>query len=76
MYLKALDTIRISSAGRGTLRADDEFEVSDHEGKLLVDRGLAVEVKSKAKPDSEAAEKAAPAPQNKAAPLPANKAKK
>lgn len=72
MHLKALDTIRVSSAGRGTLRPGDEFEVSDHEGKALVDRGLAEEVKGKPK----AEDKGAPAPENKAAGKPADKAKK
>lgn len=72
MFLKALDTIRVSSAGRGKLVAGDEFEVSDFEGKVLVDRGLAEEVKGKPK----AEEKAAPEPKNKAAPKPANKGKK
>lgn len=40
MKLIALDTVRISSAG-GRLEAGQEFEVSDHEGELLVARGIA-----------------------------------
>ena len=51
MQMKALDTIRISSAEpKGRQEPGDVFEINDHEGKELAKRGLAVEVKSKASP--------------------------
>lgn len=40
MKLIANDTVRISSAG-GRLEAGQEFEVSDHEAKELLRRGIA-----------------------------------
>jgi len=40
MKLIANDTVRISSAG-GRLEAGQEFEVSEHEAKELISRGIA-----------------------------------
>jgi len=80
MKLIALDTVRISSAG-GRLEAGQQFEVSDHEAKLLIDRGIAVKpgdyvgkakvkkTKAKAKASPDAAASAAQAPS--ADPVPA-----
>jgi hypothetical protein len=66
MKLKAKDTLHVSSAGPDTIRAGQQFEVSDSEGKELIDRGLATRV---AAPKA----KAASAPSNKMARAPANK---
>lgn len=71
MKVKALDTIRVSSAG-GRKEMDETFEVNDHEGKELVERGL-VEQVDEAKAATKPAKKAAKKPQNKAAPKPENK---
>lgn len=62
MKLKALDTLLVSSVKSDNLLAGEEFEVSDNEGRGLVERGYAVEVK------------AAKAHSNKMAKKPANKA--
>lgn len=70
MKLKALDTIRVSAAG-GRKEQGEEFEIEDSQGKQLVERGLAEEVKSKAPPAAKAKPKAA----NKAAKAPKNKAR-
>ena len=71
MKVKALDTIRVSSAG-GRKEMGETFEVSDHEGKELVERGLVEEVEGKTAA-KKPAKKAAKKPQNKAAPKSANK---
>ncbi|MBX7496768.1 hypothetical protein K3172_12955 [Qipengyuania sp. 6B39] len=63
MKVKALDTIRVSSAG-GRKEKGETFEVNDHEGKELVERGLVKKVP---------AEKAAPKPKAKVAKKPENK---
>lgn len=68
MKLKAKDTLHLSSVKAENIRPGEEFEVSDGEGKSLVDRGLATKVASP-KP---AAKKAA-APSNKKAAAPKNK---
>lgn len=61
MKLKANDTLFISSVSSDNILAGQEFEVSDLQGKSLIERGLAVKVK------------AARAPANKKAPDTANK---
>jgi hypothetical protein len=63
MKLKATDTIHVSSVQADNILAGEQFEVSDAEGKSLVDRGLAVEVKAAAK----AQNKMASSPSNKRA---------
>jgi hypothetical protein len=70
MKLKAIDTIRVSSAG-GRKEAGETFEVNDAEAAELVRRGLAVEVG--AENPLKAKTKAAPA--NKAARPSRNKGK-
>lgn len=62
MKLKANDTLFISSVKSENILPGEEFEVSDAEGKRLIDRGLAVKA---AKPPSN---KMKQAPANKAAP--------
>lgn len=62
MKLKANDTLHISAVKADNILPGETFEVSEAEGKSLVDRGLASEVK------------AAPKPANKMAKAPANKA--
>lgn len=64
MKLKANDTLFISSVGSENILPGAEFEVSDAEGKRLIDRGLATRVK------------AAPAVKNKMALKVANKSGK
>jgi len=44
MILKALDTLHISSVSSGNLLTGQTFELDDHFGKLLIERGLAAEV--------------------------------
>lgn len=44
MILKALDTLHISSVSSNNLLAGQTFELDDHFGKLLIERGLAAEV--------------------------------
>lgn len=65
MQVKALDTIRVSSAG-GRKEQGQVFEVSDYEGKELLARGLVVAV---------TIGEVAASPQGKAAPKPRRKAK-
>lgn len=66
MKLKAKDQLHVSSVQAASLRAGEEFEVSDPIGKDLVKRGLATAVRA-SKP------KAAKKPNNKKAPAPENK---
>jgi hypothetical protein len=68
MKLKAKDTLHISSVKADNLVKGEEFEVSDAEGKQLIERGLAVKVSA-----PRAAAKKAAAPSNKKAPIAANK---
>ncbi len=63
MKLKALDTLHISSVKSENIAPGETFEVSDADGKSLIDRGLAVAAKAAAKPKN----KMAAAPGNKAA---------
>ncbi len=44
MILKALDTLHISSVSSNNLLAGQSFELDDHFGRQLIERGLAVEV--------------------------------
>ena len=44
MILKALDTLHISSVSSNNLLAGQTFELDDHFGRQLIERGLAVEV--------------------------------
>lgn len=60
MKLKAKDTLFISSVSSENILPGQTFEVSDAEGKRLIDRGLAT--------------KMSPGPRNKMAPSAANKA--
>ncbi len=55
MFLKALDTIHVSSVSSDNIIADQTFEIDDLDGRSLIERGLAIEV------DAAAAAKAQPA---------------
>lgn len=44
MILKALDTLHISSVRSNNLLAGQTFELDDHFGRQLIERGLALEV--------------------------------
>lgn len=44
MILKALDTLHISSVSSNNILAGESFELDDHFGRQLIERGLAVEV--------------------------------
>jgi hypothetical protein len=70
MKLKAKDTLFISSVSSENILPGGTFEVSDAEGKRLIDRGLASAVKSKA------SGKAAQPAKNKMQPTTLNKAGK
>lgn len=61
MKLKAKDTLFISSVSSENILPGQEFEVSDLQGKSLIERGLATKVKAARKP----ANKKADDPQNK-----------
>lgn len=63
MKLKAIDTLHISSVSQDNLAPGAEFEVSDETGRVLIDRGLAKEVKAAAPVEN----KMDNAPANKAA---------
>lgn len=45
MKLKANDTLHVSSVKADNILQGEQFEVADNVGKLLVDRGLATEIK-------------------------------
>jgi hypothetical protein len=62
MKLKAKDTLFISSVSSENILPGAAFTVSDAEGKRLVARGLATEVKAAKKADN----KMAKSPSNKA----------
>lgn len=66
MRLKAKDTMHVSSVGAENLRRDEEFDVSDSEGKELIARGLATKVGGAAKKAAAPANKMKAAPTNKA----------
>ena len=44
MILKALDTLHISSVSSNNILAGQSFELDDHFGRQLIERGRAVEV--------------------------------
>lgn len=44
MILKALDTLHISSVSSNNILAGQSFELDDHFGRQLIERGLAIEV--------------------------------
>lgn len=46
MILKALDTLHVSSASSNNILAGQSFELDDHFGRQLIERGLALEVAS------------------------------
>ena len=46
MILKALDTLHVSSVSSNNILADQSFELDDHFGRQLIERGLALEVAS------------------------------
>lgn len=69
MKLTANDTLLISSVKSDNILQGEQFEVSDEEGKRLIDAGYATKVAAK-----RAAAKKALAPANKMAQAPANKA--
>jgi hypothetical protein len=46
MILKALDTLHVSSVSSNNLLAGQSFELDDHFGRQLIERGLALEVAS------------------------------
>lgn len=46
MILKALDTLHISSVSSNNILAGQTFELDDHFGRQLIERGLALEVVS------------------------------
>lgn len=66
MKLRATDTLHISSVKADNILPGEEFEVSDEQGKSLIDRGLATRV-STAKAATSAKNKKAAEPANKGA---------
>lgn len=62
MRLRAKDTVHISSVQSENLVEGDEFDLNDDEGKKLIDRGIAeqVRVKTPASEKDPAPAKAAP----------------
>ena len=50
MKLKAKDTLHVSSVKPDNIQPNEEFEINDADGKSLVERGLATEVKPAPKP--------------------------
>ena len=46
MILKALDTLHVSSVSSHNILAGQSFELDDHFGRQLIERGLALEVAS------------------------------
>lgn len=63
MFLKALDTIHVSSVSSDNIISDQTFEIDDLRGRSLIERGLAVEVDAAAaaKPEPAAKAEAQPA---------------
>ena len=58
MFLKALDTIHVSSVSSDNIISDQTFEIDDLRGRSLIERGLAVEVDAAAAAKPEPAAKA------------------
>jgi hypothetical protein len=58
MFLRALDTIHVSSVSSDNIIMGQSFEIDDLAGKSLIERGLAIEVdvaeQAKAQPASKA----------------------
>lgn len=71
MKLKAIDTLHISAVKSDNILPDEEFEVSDAEGRRLIEAGYARAVKAAAAPKN----KKAPEANNKAAAAPKGKGK-
>ncbi len=67
MKLKANDTLHISAVKADNILPNEEFEVSEAEGKRLIAAGYAREVKPAAKKAAAPANKKAPEAKNKAA---------
>lgn len=74
MRVIANDTLHVSSVKADNLLPGEEFEVSDDQGRQLVERGVATEVKGGA--TEPPAAKAEIAPLNKMIAPPANKSKR
>jgi hypothetical protein len=51
MFLKALDTIHVSSVSSDNIISGQTFEIDDLGGRSLIERGLAIEVDAAAKPE-------------------------
>lgn len=62
MFLKALDTIHVSSVSSENITTGQTFEVDDQVGRSLIERGLAIEVDATAAAKVEPAVKAEPEP--------------
>lgn len=60
MFLKALDTIHVSSVSSDNIISGQTFEIDDLGGRSLIERGLAIEV------DAAAAAKPEPAAKGEA----------
>ena len=58
MFLKALDTIHVSSVSSDNIITGQTFEIDDLGGRSLIERGLAVEVDAAAAAKPEPAAKA------------------
>ena len=54
MFLKALDTIHVSSVSSDNIISGQTFEIDDLGGRSLIERGLAIEVDAAAKPEPSA----------------------
>lgn len=77
MKLKAKDTLHVSSVKAENLLPGEEFETSDDQGRQLVERGVATEVKGSAKSDAPPETKPEPiAPLSKMTAPPSNKSKR
>lgn len=63
MFLKALDTIHVSSVSSDNIISGQTFEIDDLRGGSLIERGLAIEV------DAAAAAKPEPAAKAEAQPV-------
>lgn len=63
MFLKALDTIHVSSVSSDNIISGQTFEIDDLRGRSLIERGLAIEV------DAAAAAKPEPAAKAEAQPV-------
>ena len=72
MKVKALDQLHVSSVRAAPFSTNEEFEVSDEEGKALIARGLVAKVGGEKKAAAPKNKKAA-APRNKKAAAPKNK---